>query len=126
METPPSGSSESTSSEFVSISEKSGKPSSKERAVVSFVEHGLLPFLRRERQTLLLRTVGAAVSKGKVAPLGRIPERFRAELLEAVERMIDSDRRSVAPNVVVTLVSAVFPIATSDDAFGRWRTSPAR
>ncbi|MCI4339787.1 MAG: hypothetical protein L3J73_00765 [Thermoplasmata archaeon] len=101
-------------------------PDPVEREACRFLAAHVEPFLARDRRSALARTVRAAISEGRLAPLARLPERSRRDLLEAIEERIEASGRSPSPQAVVRLTSVISSTPVPDRGSGRRLAAPAR
>jgi hypothetical protein len=101
-------------------------PDPSDREACRFLGQEVLPRLRKDRRTALVKSVRAAADSGELAPLGRLPERSRRELLEAIENRLDAARHGPSPQAVVRLTSVISATPVPDRGAGRRLAAPAR
>ena len=101
-------------------------PDPVEREACRFLDDHVRPYLPKEKGSVLNRTIRTVVSEGRLAPLARLPERSRRDLLETIERRIESSGRSPSPLAVVRLTSVISSTPVPDRGAGRRLAAPAR
>ncbi len=101
-------------------------PDPTEREACRFLADQVLPYLVRDRRSALARTIRTAVAEGRLAPLARLPERARRDLLEAIEGRIELSGRAPSPMAVVRLTSVISSTPVPERGSGRRLAAPAR
>lgn len=96
-----------------------------EREAVRFLREGLLPALKGPGAPRLARAVRSALDRGALDGLGRLPERDRRDLLEAIEEAPAAARRAASPRAMVRLTSVIAQAPEATQAERRV-ASPAR
>jgi hypothetical protein len=97
-----------------------------EREACQFLDREVAPALTRARRAVLANAVRGAANRGALAPLGRLPERQRRELLQAIEARVESSRGSPSPSALVRLTSVIAASPRVDPPLVRGLASPAR
>lgn len=82
-------------------------PSAVEREALDYLGREIQPALRSSEHRVLAKAVRSAVGAGSIAPLGRLGERHRRELLETIESRLSRGRPAPTPRALVRLTAAI-------------------
>ena len=97
------------------------------REAAKFLLTEIAPPLARHRRVDLVRAIHDRAADGDLARLGRLPERDRRELLEAIEKRLAGRRRTTpSPATIVRLTTAILALPAPDNLLARRLASPAR
>lgn len=97
-----------------------------DRELLTFLAQQIEPTVAREQNPRLLAALREVLRDGNVDGLGRLPERFRRELLATVDARVADPRKAPSPRAVVRLASAISNAPAVDPAIDRLLATPAR